>query len=333
MGADGTVTQELRPVQLVARFPAPSDSVLIERGAGLAVRDGEVFVLDGLADRVLRFSVTGEPLGTIGRSGQGPGELDGASALYVTDRGTVWVASAHSLRLTGFDRQGRVLAEHRTPYPVSAFGVLTGSRLLIPTPYPESPLSALEARADTSLLATGAVPPELSAPAIERLRFRGALMTSDGTGVAWLLQNHDPAEARLWRVIVRQDSLRVEAIEPVPLPQWLHRALVDESNALRSQSKTGPRSGSLEMIPYKGLLAGEGGRVWLNPDPSHRVIALSPPRDTADALILVRSSEQQEHRGLLQALVADGYLVALYETEVRVYSLGQVGSGSVFVES
>jgi len=327
-----TAAQELRPAGLVARFPARSDSVLIERGAALAVMDGEVFVLDGLADRVLRFSATGEPLATIGGPGEGPGELAGVSALHVTGEGTVWVASVRSLRLTGFDRQGRVIAEHRTPYPVSAFGVLRGPRLVIPTPYPEAPLAALEARADTSLLSATGVPRELASPAIERLRFRGVLMASEPGGVIWFLQNHDPAGAGLWRFTVSSDPPGLADIESVPLPRWLREALVEESIALRSRESSGRPDGSLEMIPYKGLLAGDHGRVWLNPDPSHRVMALSPPRTATDSLLVVRPSDRQEHRGMLQAVVSGGKLVALYETEVRVYSLTRIGSEQVSAE-
>lgn len=87
--------------------------------------NGEIFVLDNQAAEVRVFDLQGAFLQTLGRQGQGPGELSGAAGLALDREGTVWVMNWGNARYTGFDpASGQVHNEvrssisfHQFPWP------------------------------------------------------------------------------------------------------------------------------------------------------------------------------------------------------------------------
>ena len=56
--------------------------------------DGTVYLLDHQLAHVLKVSAGGKVLGTVGRSGQGPGEVERPYTLFTTDRGQLGVVQA-----------------------------------------------------------------------------------------------------------------------------------------------------------------------------------------------------------------------------------------------
>lgn len=73
--------------------------------------EGRIYVLDALASRVAVFDSDG----SLGRSGQGPGEMVMPGYLTVSDEGTVSVFDYGKARLVRFGHDGEVLTE--VPFP------------------------------------------------------------------------------------------------------------------------------------------------------------------------------------------------------------------------
>lgn len=71
--------------------------------------DGRVLILDEQAREVRVLDADGTPLGTVGRPGQGPGEIAGAQELEVGPAGELAVLDYRNLRLTLWDAQGTFL--------------------------------------------------------------------------------------------------------------------------------------------------------------------------------------------------------------------------------
>ncbi len=81
----------------------------VELGPG-----GEVVVLDGQAAEVRVFAGDGAYLRTLGRQGQGPGELNAPAGMTLDRAGNVWVMNWRNARYTAFDLQsGEPFQEHQ----------------------------------------------------------------------------------------------------------------------------------------------------------------------------------------------------------------------------
>ncbi len=72
----------------------------IGAGSLAGTGDGSLYVLDGMASRVLGFDATGAPTGTWGREGGGPGELQMPGGLGVGPGDSLWVADRGNRRVT-----------------------------------------------------------------------------------------------------------------------------------------------------------------------------------------------------------------------------------------
>lgn len=75
--------------------------------------DGALFVLDSQASEVRVFSANGGYLRTLGRPGQGPGELNRPVGMAVDPGGVLWVLNAGNARYSGFDTNSGALREER----------------------------------------------------------------------------------------------------------------------------------------------------------------------------------------------------------------------------
>jgi hypothetical protein len=71
---------------------------------------------------ILKFDRAGRPVAAFGRKGQGPGEIQGISALFATDRDEIAVTNEGNNRLTVFGEDGKLLRE--TPIPSSLIALI-----------------------------------------------------------------------------------------------------------------------------------------------------------------------------------------------------------------
>ncbi len=79
--------------------------------------DGNLFVLDAGAARIIRLSASGEVITSFGRSGEGPGELGGGlTRLVLGPDGIIYVPNPSARRLEEFDRAGKHLGSLAMPF-------------------------------------------------------------------------------------------------------------------------------------------------------------------------------------------------------------------------
>ena len=133
-----------------------------------------------------------------------------------------------------------------------------------------------------------------------------------------MLQNRHGTDFRLWKIGLDTGVTAIESITLLPLPGWLYTILQEETEAVRSTVPEAFAEGDF-LIPFKGMHT-VGDRLWLVPTPSSRVIALSVPTDGSQALSVVVGNEDS-YGGLVDAAVVGDRLIALYDTELRVYRL------------
>jgi hypothetical protein len=107
LGFSGTsvplVAQQIPEQKLTradATYPIEFSSI---RGL-LELPDGKVLLSDGIDETLLRFSMAGGKIDTIGRAGQGPGEYKGPDLLFSISNGGVVLLDLGNGRLTMFDR-------------------------------------------------------------------------------------------------------------------------------------------------------------------------------------------------------------------------------------
>jgi hypothetical protein len=115
---------------------------LAEIGAFDIDSRGNVYFAAPKADEktILKFDRAGRPVAAFGRKGQGPGEIQGISSLFVTDLDEIAVTNEGNNRLTVFGEDGKLLRE--TPIPSSMIALiplpnglfLTWSRMADPKP-------------------------------------------------------------------------------------------------------------------------------------------------------------------------------------------------------
>ncbi len=88
--------------------------------AATVTEGGELWLFDGLPPRIHRFSLEGEPLGTVGRAGEGPGEFAQVRGILALAGGGVVVLDTGVRRLTTFGPDGSLLDSMPLPEGVSA---------------------------------------------------------------------------------------------------------------------------------------------------------------------------------------------------------------------
>lgn len=124
---NGPVVRALGKIDL-----AETDSEFIGRPMSLAIRsDGAILVTDALSPRVAVYGRSGDPIGTIGRRGSGPGEFLNPVATAERGDSVLLVADYGSLRLEAFDsRTDSVLWERRFPSQTWSLAA-AGGRIVI----------------------------------------------------------------------------------------------------------------------------------------------------------------------------------------------------------
>jgi len=135
-GGAQTLALGARPLVRVGALDSPSEEVF-GRIQDIAIgSQGDLFVLDGLANDVRWFDAAGHFRGRAGRNGEGPGELSVPVAVAIDDAGLVHVLDARNRRIAVFAPTPRGLElqrENRVPFAADL--CVAGSRryLLLPS--------------------------------------------------------------------------------------------------------------------------------------------------------------------------------------------------------
>jgi len=106
-GESGIPIREARIELEIGSTDGQGPDVFGRIGGLLELPDGRIVVADMLANEIRVFSKSGEPLFSIGREGEGPGELAGPCCLALGPEGLLWVRETSNGRYSGF----RLLAD------------------------------------------------------------------------------------------------------------------------------------------------------------------------------------------------------------------------------
>lgn len=100
----------LRQIALIG--DAKSSNAALERPMHLTIdQDGNIYVLDNLAQNIQKYSLNGKLISIFGRKGDGPGEFKNLHALdYLNDK--LYAYDEGNLRITVFDTAGKILNEY-----------------------------------------------------------------------------------------------------------------------------------------------------------------------------------------------------------------------------
>ncbi len=105
----GTLSKDLTVVEPLMQIDR-SNGALLRHPSDVSVsRDGRIYVLDGVNNRVVVYSPSGRLLYQFGRGGSGKGELRQPLGLTVDSRGRVYVADSGNSRIQVFSSRGKYL--------------------------------------------------------------------------------------------------------------------------------------------------------------------------------------------------------------------------------
>lgn len=118
------VEDTLRPLFEIGRYENDSSPIFEDLRDLEVDGEGQIYALDFKAAHIRVFAPDGTPLRTIGRSGEGPGELNQANGLRLTPDGTLWVYDHGKRALLALDLDGT--ERRRVPSIVSGYGYRWG---------------------------------------------------------------------------------------------------------------------------------------------------------------------------------------------------------------
>ncbi len=312
------------PGALLGRFPpGPTDvrgDTLIEGAFGLAVSNAGIFVLDAMGARIHRLDLEARHVASMGRRGEGPGELVSPISMQIGPDGDVWVSDPRSGRLSRFGADGRHKDERVMPYPVVNFVIPGTGRPVFPSLSGNSLLATLgpAGRAIELPVDRAVVPERVSGGPGDRLSFRVFDLLRSTPDTLLLFRNKHATDFQAWRIALAPGGDSIRDVIPLPLPRWLYTMTEQEVERFRSSVSETLTQGDF-FVPFKSARVVDG-ILWLAPAASGRVIAVSipaPPADSAEVVL----PEGGEYEGMIDAAVVKDRLVALYSTEVRVYQL------------
>ena len=110
--------------------PSPSDEAVLGKPLAMALDGGRLYIADALDCAVKIFSTDGRYLGSLGRKGQGPGELSFPSGVCVSG-GAIAVADKMNFRVQLFDREGKAAGGFRLPFAPDRILALDGGLFLV----------------------------------------------------------------------------------------------------------------------------------------------------------------------------------------------------------
>jgi len=292
---------------------------LVEGALGLAVGEGFVYVLDGIASSVLKIGLDGRVLGRAGRKGEGPGELKSPVGIASGVGGELWVADPAAGRVSRYAPDGTPIGDYKTPYPAVNLGVTAAGIPIVPTLTARTLFAAISSAGGSDLAVDPAlVPTEISGGPRDRMSLRGLLLSGLDDGSVAMLQNRHGTTFALWRVTLDSAASRIRGVRSLRLPRWLYTILDEETERVRKTAPEEFATGDF-FVPFKGMHA-VGDRLWLIPTPSSRLVAMSIPTPRDERLTVV-VAERAVYEGLIDAAVVGSRLIALYDTKLRVYAL------------
>ncbi len=118
-------------VEVLGAPGSPVEALFREPLAVEVTADGIRHVLDGRAQRVLRFAPDGTWLGAYGRLGEGPGEFTGACDLALTPDGGILVLEQRRRRISRFTPDGRFLDTVPLEFPYGQITTDARGRLIL----------------------------------------------------------------------------------------------------------------------------------------------------------------------------------------------------------
>jgi len=251
---------------------AVADSGLADIGLFDVDSRGNVYfaVNRGTGPAVVKFDAMGKPAGSFGRRGQGPGEIQDISALFVTSRDEAAVTSEGNNRLTIFDGAGQLVWEtttapgHITLAPLPNGMFLTIKR--IPDPKPDALFEFPIAVTGSDLkpvrdLDTGFIENPMTG---ERLR---------GT---YHIQSWSVSRDRIFTghqdrgydiFVFDLDGRPVRKIRkefaPVPVPEAFKKEFLGQFDAPQFKVVRDKVYFPSDMPPYIGFTADEDGRLYV----------------------------------------------------------------------
>ena len=285
-GAEATLVPELS----IGEMDGPAEYLFGRVGSIAVDDDRRVFVLDGQAQHVRVFDSTGTYVETLGRRGEGPGELSSASSVGLLADGRVlvheaidmriqvygpgprdreqWKYSANTVLISGppvdVDRHGRtfVVAAHTTP----------SGRLVQPLI-----VMGTDGSPQDTLLPPGS---DFEPPSLELLVHMGSVTTQKFLSPVPLTARHHWAlhpnghfvtgVSSDYRIDLGLDNgvLRIErAYEPVPISdaeRSHHREDLERGMRVSQPdwSWNGPPIPETKP-PFRDLATGRDGRIWV----------------------------------------------------------------------
>lgn len=266
--------------------------------------DGEILVLDGQAEEIRVFDTSGTHLRTLGRPGEGPGELSRPAGIAL-DGGRVWVMNWGNARFTAFDLATGGVVEERPrrasfgmfPWPG---GVDRGGRLVdvgLSSDGEPAVLALDDEGVPTDTLALPADPPEGSIRFLQGERMMMSMALPFVPRPSWVphpdggIWTGPGSPYRLHHVAPGGDTLRTVSVArpPVEIPDPVRDSVAEVlAGRVAEVRDEGLRTEGEVRLPrayasIEGLAIDAAGRVWVSvpgPDGRRRVWDVLAPDGT-----------------------------------------------------
>ncbi len=243
---------------------------------------GRIYVLESQSNEIRVFDADGGHVRTFGREGQGPGELNGPSALDWDGDGRLWVVDPRNARFSVFDTAGEYL-EDRTkktsgwvsPWPGRVEengGLIDVSFARVDDEFRRTLIryDSLNEPVDTFF------PPRYDAPVFE-LRTENALMAYSvpfAESMVWRLRPGGTLwfgvsdRYRLYERTLEGDTLRIveKPFEPLPVTSEELEEALEGLESFTEQGGRMDRSRIPDRKPaFEGFLFDDRDNLWVRP--------------------------------------------------------------------
>jgi sugar lactone lactonase YvrE len=255
---------------------------------------GRIYVLDSQAGEIRVFQPDGAYLRTIGRSGQGPGELQGPTGIEWGPGHRLWVEDTRNSRYSVFDTAGAFITSF--PRKSNWFGYAWSGRFddegfLYLEQHQFAPEGRVDrlAKLDTSMAALDSFPlPSFDAPAYELKQDGLVRMAATIPYTARLVWTVAPDgtvwfgitdEYRLYQRSLEGDTLRIVEKAHDPLPVTTE----ERESALEPEFYQDMREQGADIDPnripdhhpaWKGFSVGPDGYLWVVPETADSTTAI-----------------------------------------------------------